>query len=182
MKVFWLCLFFSPLFSFSKEITSDKAVFRVAEEIIFLSDMVDFGNSLEKMRCLKTDGVILSLFELDIKSLKNLPDFKKINIEKNKDFIQKMILFKKAGHFIETQNVSLDPLLREKIEKNPCIGMNFGKWSNDLRRFFYLEVYFQKRFISVKGKDHKENLESTLNSAKIFLNSLAQKIPHYVFY
>ena len=182
MKFFFFLFLFIPLISNSKEIFSDKALFRVAEEIIFLSDLQEIEDFIGKVRCLKTDGLTLGILGLDKKSLPKIPGPKKFDVNKDKEFLQKIILFKKAGHFIDTQNISLDANLKTLIEKDSCIGMSYSKWPQDLKRFFDLEVYIQKRFVVARGKGNKENLESTINSAKVFLDSLGQKIPHYVFY
>lgn len=184
MKIFFLALSLLPWISYSKEVFSDKAVFRVAEEIVFLSDLKETGESLEKLRCLKTDGLMLSLLELDKKSQKKIPDFKNFDFkdQSNKDFIQKIILFKKAGHFIDTQNVVFDPGFKSQIENHSCIKMKYSDWSRDLKRFFDLELYTQKRYMAAKARKEKRSDEALLASAKLFLASLSQKINHYVFY
>jgi hypothetical protein len=182
MKFAYILIFFYSFSSFSKEILSDKALFRVTEEIIFQSDLSAIGESIEKMRCLKTDGLALELLGLDRKSVPKLPNFKKFELEKNYDFLKKVILFKKVGHFIDTQSIILDSKLKTKIENDSCVGMSYSKWSLDLKRFFDLEVYIQKRFVAIRAAGKKENLETAINSAKVFLTSLDQKIPHYVFY
>ena len=181
---FFLVLFFLPLISYSKEVSSDKAVFRVAEEIIFLSDLKEIGETLGKIRCLKTDGLMLNLLDLDKKSQKKIPDFKNFDFkdQSNKDFIQKIILFKKAGHFIETQDVVFDPGLKSLIEKDSCINMKYSEWSKDLKRFFDLEIYTQKRYLAAKARKEKRSDEALIASAKLFLSSLSQKINHYVFF
>jgi len=177
-------LFSMPLLAGPKEIASDKAVFRVAEEIVFISDLQEISKTFEKIRCLKTDGLMLNLLELDKKSQPKFPSFKKFdfNDQSNKDFIQKIILFKKAGHFIETQSIVFESPLKSLIEKDSCIAMKYSDWSLDLKRFFDLEIYVQKRYVAIKEKGSKENLKSIQNSVKLFLSSLSQKIPHYVFY
>jgi hypothetical protein len=182
MKFFFFLFLFIPLISNSKEIISDKALFRVAEEIIFLSDLKGIQDFIEKVRCLKTDGLTLGLLGLDKKSLPKIPSVKNFDVNKDKEFIQKIILFKKVGHFIDTQNISLDANIKALIEKDSCIGISYSKWSPDLKRFFDIEVYIQKRFVVARGKGSKDNQESTKNSAKVFLTSLGQKLPHYVFY
>ncbi len=182
MKFFFFLFLLIPLISNSKEIVSDKALFRVAEEIIFISDLKEIGDFVSQVRCLKTDGLTLGLLGLDKKSLPKIPSVKNFDVNKDKDYLQKIILFKKVGHFIDTQNIALDANLKAQIEKDSCIGISYSKWPLDLKRFFDIEVYIQKRFVVVRGKSTKENLESTINSAKVFLTSLGQKIPHYVFY
>lgn len=184
MKFIFLFLLSIPFVASSKEIASDKAIFRVAEEIVFQSDLKDIGETIERARCLKTDGLMLNLLGLDKKSQSKIPSFKNfdLNDPSNRDFIQKVILFKKTGHFIETQNIAFDPQLKSQIEKDSCINMKYSEWPKDLKRFFDLEIYMQKRYLTVKGKGQKENLDSVLGSARVFLTSLSQKIPHYVFY
>ena len=184
MKIFFLALILIPQISFSKEILSDKAIFRVAEEIIFRSDLSDIRDSLLKMRCLKSDGLTLNLLGLDRKTFPTLPKFENFDFKdsSSKDFIKKIILFKKAAHFIETQNIVLDTNLKAKIENDSCISAKYSEWSKDLKRFFELEIYIQKRYVAIKGKDQKPDLKQMLNSANLFLASLDQKIPHYVFF
>lgn len=184
MKYFYFFLILISFSGFSKEIASDKAVFRIAEEIVFLSDFKEIAENIERIRCLKTDGLMLSLLGLDKKSQPKFPDLKKNKLEDQsiRDFIQKIILLKKAEHFIETQSIVFDSELKAQIEKDSCIDMKYSEWSKDLKRFFELEIYLQKRFVTSKGKETKENFESRLASARLFLTSVSQKIPHYVFY
>jgi hypothetical protein len=102
MKFFFFLFLFIPLISNSKEIISDKALFRVAEEIIFLSDLQDIEDFIdEKVLSNKTFNYVEIKFatknnyHLDDSMLKQHDKFKNLVYNPNSPFLERLNIHKK---------------------------------------------------------------------------------------
>jgi len=179
-------LLFSPItFAKTKVITSDIALYRVADKIKFLSNFRQGRKDLIKFRCFESKLLLLPALGLDKASLKTVPSAKKIRKfdEKSKKFLKKIILMEKALVHIKKQGRKFGKKYLKYFEKHKCLNSPYHTWSKGLQNMVTVELYFQERFkkgasdVPIKTYDPK-----TWENVKFYLLSLDKKIPHNVFF
>jgi len=179
-------LLFSPItFAKTKVITSDVALYRVGDEITFLSDIRVGRKDLIKFRCFQSKVLLLPALGLDKASLKTVPSINKIRKfdKESKNFLKKIILMKKALVHVEKQGRKFGKKYLKYFEKHKCLNSPFRTWSKTLQQLVTVELYFQERF--KKGSSHvpiKSYDPKTWENVKFYLLSLDKKIPHNVFF
>jgi hypothetical protein len=186
-KTFLISLLLFPLLTFAnkKVITSDVALFRVGDRIVFLSTYKAFRNELRIFRCFESKGLLLPALGLDKVSLKKLPSYNKIKSldEDAKEFLKKAILLLKAKLHIEKQGRKYGKKYLKYYEKHRCLNSPYKSWPEGLQLLVTVELYFQERFRKGTSTKPLKNYDAkTWENVKFYLLSLDKKLPHNVFF
>ncbi|RLA64954.1 MAG: hypothetical protein DRQ88_09675 [Epsilonproteobacteria bacterium] len=166
----------------NKIITSDIALYRVQDEVVFLSSYKAFKKGLRIFRCFNKNVLFLPALGLDKESLKTLPSVKQIKTfdDDSKRFIKKVILLKKALIHIKKQKRKYDKRFFTYFEKHKCLNRPYRSWSKTIQNMVTVELYFQERF--KKGTKLKIYDPKVWENVKFYLLSLDKKINHDVFF
>lgn len=182
LYILLISLFLSTnVFAQSKLISSDIAIYRVQDEVVFLSQLKAFRKNLIKFRCFKDKVLLLPALGLDEKSLKVVPSMKKLKSfdKDSKEFINKVILGNKALIHIKKQKRKYGKKFLKYFEKGNCLKGPYRKWSEQIKNLVTVELYFQERFKKGKSKSFDSK---TWENVKFYLLSLDKKIGHDVFF
>lgn len=158
-------------------VTKDRALYRVDNHVVFLSEARTQIKELGKFRCLKKgwEGLKLTgLTKSDYPKYPLLPLNKK-NLSEHKDFVLKYIRLQKIKNFAKFQLVRIDDNVLRKINKKNCFRDGYKSWSKEVMELVKLELYIKSRYLNNDGEKNEENLRS-------FLLTIDKKFSNILFF
>jgi hypothetical protein len=163
----------------------DIAIFRIVNDVYFLSDIINIKSSLQKLDCLLGGAFLNETLKVQyekllINSNSNISDLKNNNLE-----IIKIIKIKKLEkHFENHKNLFSKAQINKQISQNrkSCGLLNNLALTSRLINLLQIEFYLQERFLvsNIKGESLKQ--DQIASSVSKFIDTISTKIAHNVYY
>lgn len=174
------------LFANDKKIPSrDIAVFRIVNDVYFLSDVINIKKSLQKLDCLLGGAFLNEILKLKDEKLfihtnSNISDLKKNNLE-----ILKLIKIKKLEkHFEYHKNLLSQNQINKQIKQNrkSCRLLKKSSLTPILINLLQIEFYLQERFFVSNIEERNLKDDQLVIIVSKFINTISEKISHNVYY
>ncbi len=174
------------IFASDKKIpTKDIAIFRIINEVYFLSDVINFKSDLQKLDCLLGGAFLNETLKIQYKKQlingnSNISEIKNNHLE-----IIKVIKIKKLEkHFENHKNLYSKIQINKHIKQNKkvCGLLNSEDLTTRLVNLLKIEFFLQERFLvsNIEGENLKQ--VQLVNNVLKFINTISAKISHNVYY
>jgi len=159
----------------------DTALFKIEEQVFYLSSVNKSFSSLDVFRCLKKQSVLmtsLKLSEQDYEVLRPLVSDYKV-LRRRQDQLHKIVLLNKILMFSTSVNVSVKENDLQRIGFFKCHKQ--GKiMSNTLKLLVRAEFLLRDRFL--RERDHLVLNENLFEKLRIFYSGINRKLTEQVYF
>ncbi len=174
----FLILFFGPLTLAQK--VSDTAVFKIEEQVFYLTDINKFLGTLETFRCVGSKSYLIQSLELSTSDYETLPDFVSDHsvLSRRQDQLQKILLLNKILIYSSSLNVEVKEKELIDIGFNKCNKSK--KLTNIMKLFIKSEFLLRDRFL--RQRRAVELDAHLLEKMKIFYSGINRRISSQVYF
>lgn len=173
-----LFLFFGPL-SLAQKV-SDTAIFKIEEQVFYLTDVNKFLEPLEIFRCIGAKSYLVKSLELSNSDYETLPDFVsdvKV-LKRRQEQLQKILLLNKILMYSSSVNVEVTEKELSDIGFTRCNKSK--KLSTVIKLFIKSEFLLRDRFLRQRRVITLD--AHMLEKMKIFYSGIDRRISSQVYF
>ena len=155
----WILFSVLSIFAESKKgvlIVKDLAVFRMNTTVYMLSDLKDYLQNIDVLRCFSKRSYLLGTLQLSSDKQKKLPSYEMLsaNLVQHEEFLSKILKMIKIEFFANGQKVDTSTDIFSKLGIRDCTTRNWKKWPDRLKSLIHTELFLRNRY--GKGEKAKE--------------------------
>ncbi|WP_372655635.1 hypothetical protein [Halobacteriovorax sp.] len=171
-------LFFGPLTLAQK--VSDTAIFKIEEQVFYLSDINKFLKPLEVFRCIGEKSYLVRSLELSTSDYDTLPDFVSDEsvLSRRQEQLQKILLLNKILMYSTSLNI--------EVTEKELIDIGFSKCNKSqslstvMKLFIKSEFLLRDRFL--RQRQVVELDAHLFEKIKIFYSGIDRRISSQVYF
>tara|TARA_Y100000031_G_C8054225_1_gene307587 strand:+ start:143 stop:673 length:531 start_codon:yes stop_codon:yes gene_type:complete len=175
----------------AKVVLHERFVFKVANEVLSLSDLKSTKSEIETLQCMYPDSLIHRIFSKDfqagnLEGIKIETDFKAKEIK----YFETLIPFFKLMAYSKSHDVTVKPALKKyfklSAKQNNCDLKVFDDdgFTEQFEYLVRMEVFVRSRFLpsESQGKSNSSDIEKAVVGARNLITSIDQQIDEEAYW